>query len=438
MLSALRYKYKGTLLKKESNSSSSLNKVETMNGSIGSMKLTPEPQSMAISNGSYKNASVLSRSVIFPDKANNGVSYDKSQENGSVKTSNDLSKNSTSVMVTGHKRSDVESYLSSDDENMEMIEQNMCASATGVVRVQSRRKAEMFLVRTYGFSCTREKVASFLYHQEKMNILVEPEVHDVFARIPGFGFVQTFYSQDTSDLHDRVDLVACLGRDGVILHASNLFRGAVPPVVSFNLGSLGFLTSHTFDDYKGDLRQVIHGNNTTDGVYITLRMRLRCEIFRNGKAVPGKIFDVLDEIVVDRGSNPYIFQKSSFLSFFKWVLGDGVIVTTPTGSTAYSTTAGGSMMNWQNSMRKRLFPCAGRSKCSVYALYSNLSTFSLVQAHHSSRLCTTGIEDSRGCTKQCLGIVRWEEKATALERRLCPDIYEPASTPDCEQVRPNG
>ena len=39
--------------------------------------------------------------------------------------------------------------------------------------------------------------------------------------------------------------MACLGGDGVILHASNLFRGAVPPVVSFNLGSFGFLTSHT-------------------------------------------------------------------------------------------------------------------------------------------------------------------------------------------------
>ncbi|KAH6832894.1 NAD kinase 2 [Perilla frutescens var. hirtella] len=390
MLSALRYKYKGTVLKKESNSSSSLNKVETMNGSIGSMKLTPEPQSMAISNGSYKNASVLSRSVIFPDKANNGVNYDKSQENGSVKTSNDLSKNPTSVMVTGQKRRDVESYLSSDDENMEMIEQNMCASATGVVRVQSRRKAEMFLVRTDGFSCTREKVtesslafthpstqqqmllwkstpktvlllkklgnelmeeakevASFLYHQEKMNILVEPEVHDVFARIPGFGFVQTFYSQDTSDLHERVDLVACLGGDGVILHASNLFRGAVPPVVSFNLGSLGFLTSHTFDDYKGDLRQVIHGNNTTDGVYITLRMRLRCEIFRNGKAVPGKIFDVLNEIVVDRGSNPYLSKIECYEHdrLITKVQGDGVIVATPTGSTAYSTAAGGSMVH---------------------------------------------------------------------------------------------
>ncbi|XP_038725415.1 NAD kinase 2, chloroplastic isoform X2 [Tripterygium wilfordii] len=280
------------------------------------------------------------------------------------------------------------SGTSSDDEGS--VEGNMCASATGVVRLQSRKKAEMFLVRTDGFSCTREKVtesslafthpstqqqmlmwkstpktvlllkklgqelmeeakevASFLYHQEKMNVLVEPDVHDIFARIPGFGFVQTFYSQDTSDLHERVDLVACLGGDGVILHASNLFRGAVPPVVSFNLGSLGFLTSHHFEEYRQDLRQVIHGNNTVDGVYITLRMRLRCEIFRNGKAVPGKIFDVLNEVVVDRGSNPYLSKIECYEHdrLITKVQGDGVIIATPTGSTAYSTAAGGSMVH---------------------------------------------------------------------------------------------
>ena len=44
--------------------------------------------------------------------------------------------------------------------------------------------------------------------------------------------------------------MACLGGDGVILHASNLFRSAVPPVVSFNLGSLGFLTSHSVSFFK--------------------------------------------------------------------------------------------------------------------------------------------------------------------------------------------
>ena len=47
------------------------------------------------------------------------------------------------------------------------------------------------------FSLCEMQIASFLYYQEKMNVLVEPELHDIFARIPGFGFVQTFYSQDT-------------------------------------------------------------------------------------------------------------------------------------------------------------------------------------------------------------------------------------------------
>ncbi|KAL8059599.1 hypothetical protein ABFS82_03G095400 [Erythranthe guttata] len=375
MISALLYKNNGTVLKKDVGSNLSLNEEKIMNGSPS------EPQSMVIPNGSYPDTTVLaSPTTTRVDKSNSGAD---NEENGSViNTSNDLNKNAASIGV--------ESYLSSDDENMDVLESNMCASATGVVRVQSRKKAEMFLVRTDGFSCTREKVtesslafthpstqqqmllwkstpktvlllkklglelmeeakqvATFLYYQEKMNILVEPEVHDVFARIPGFGFVQTFYSQDTSDLHERVDLVACLGGDGVILHASNLFRDAVPPVVSFNLGSLGFLTSHTFDDYKNDLRQVIHGNNTTDGVYITLRMRLRCEVFRNGKAMPGKVFDVLNEVVVDRGSNPYLSKIECYEHdrLITKVQGDGVIVATPTGSTAYSTAAGGSMVH---------------------------------------------------------------------------------------------
>lgn len=59
-----------------------------------------------------------------------------------------------------------------------------------------------YLVKTFCFFV--KQVASFLYHQENMTVLVEPEVHDIFARIPGFGFVQTFYSQDTRYLKSFV------------------------------------------------------------------------------------------------------------------------------------------------------------------------------------------------------------------------------------------
>ena len=52
-----------------------------------------------------------------------------------------------------------------------------------------------FLLRRV--SASNLQVASFLYYQEKMNVFVEPDVHDIFARVPGFGFIQTFYIQDT-------------------------------------------------------------------------------------------------------------------------------------------------------------------------------------------------------------------------------------------------
>lgn len=361
-----------------------LTETRSTNGSATWNNLTLKSQSPPDTNGTYLSDKYYPSSGL----PLNGHRYPMSTIDAPIELSKELNKTVTSI--TEGKKSNSEVAVGSDGDGLGMIEGNMCASATGVVRVQSRKKAEMFLVRTDGFSCAREKVtesslafthpstqqqmlmwkstpktvlllkklgqelmeeakevASFLYHQEKMCVLVEPDVHDIFARIPGFGFVQTFYSQDTSDLHERVDFVACLGGDGVILHASNLFRGAVPPVVSFNLGSLGFLTSHNFEDFRQDLKQVICGNNTMDGVYITLRMRLRCEIYRNGKAMPGKVFDVLNEVVVDRGSNPYISKIECFEHdrLITKVQGDGVIVATPTGSTAYSTSAGGSMVH---------------------------------------------------------------------------------------------
>ncbi|EEF42098.1 poly(p)/ATP NAD kinase, putative [Ricinus communis] len=360
------------------------------NESASSKNSSPKLQTSSIDGQKRLDGSIFT-SVGSSSNAYSEVKRNSVLDINVSTTVSDSLKNHVTPTSSGevHTKNGAASLGFSDDE-LGSIEGDMCASATGVVRVQSRRKAEMFLVRTDGFSCTREKVtesslafthpstqqqmlmwkstpktvlllkklgqelmeeakevASYLYHQKKMNVLVEPDVHDIFARIPGFGFIQTFYSQDTSDLHERVDFVACLGGDGVILHASNLFRGAVPPVVSFNLGSLGFLTSHYFEDYKQDLRQVIHGNNTLDGVYITLRMRLRCEIFRNGKAVPGKVFDVLNEMVVDRGSNPYLSKIECYEHdrLITKVQGDGIIVATPTGSTAYSTAAGGSMVH---------------------------------------------------------------------------------------------
>ncbi|XWS15171.1 hypothetical protein CRYUN_Cryun35bG0071400 [Craigia yunnanensis] len=371
------------------NTESRLAEIGSSNGLFCAKNQSQEHKSTASGFGKHMNGASYASSSPNVNGFREGERYFMT-ETKITNLDGNFNEHITSTSFSKSQKSNGKTFSYSSDDELGSIEGDMCASATGVVRVQSRKKAEMFLVRTDGFSCTREKVTesslafthpstqqqmlmwksspktvlllkklgpelmeeakevtSFLYYQEKMNVLVEPDVHDIFARIPGFGFVQTFYSQDTSGLHEMVDFVACLGGDGVILHASNLFRGAVPPVVSFSLGSLGFLTSHTFEDYRQDLKRVIHGNNTADGVYITLRMRLRCEIFQNGKAVPGKVFDVINEVVVDRGSNPYLSKIECYEHdrLITKVQGDGVIVATPTGSTAYSTAAGGSMVH---------------------------------------------------------------------------------------------
>ena len=61
-------------------------------------------------------------------------------------------------------------------------------------------------------------------------------------------------------LHQHVDFVVCLGGDGTILHASSLFQRAIPPVISFSAGSLGFLTNHSLQNVESDLRAVIYGS----------------------------------------------------------------------------------------------------------------------------------------------------------------------------------
>nr|XP_009785912.1 PREDICTED: NAD kinase 2, chloroplastic-like isoform X3 [Nicotiana sylvestris] len=240
VLSASRYSYKGVPKGNETTSIYSENGVmesQNLNGSSLNKHLTTNPSTSSSNTEMYAGHSDSATPVL------NGISNGEVQTSikkvGIVDARDEIERTAESRVTTGERRN-IEVSTPLLEDNLEQIEGNMCASATGVVRVQSRRKAEMFLVRTDGYACTREKVtesslafthpstqqqmllwkstpktvlllkklgyelmeeakevASFLYSQEKMTVLVEPEVHDIFARIPGFGFVQTFYSQDT-------------------------------------------------------------------------------------------------------------------------------------------------------------------------------------------------------------------------------------------------
>uniref|UniRef100_A0A671NZF7 NAD(+) kinase n=1 Tax=Sinocyclocheilus anshuiensis TaxID=1608454 RepID=A0A671NZF7_9TELE len=160
---------------------------------------------------------------------------------------------------------------------------------------------------------------------------------------------------DYDDISNCVDFIICLGGDGTLLYASSLFQESVPPVMAFHLGSLGFLTPFNFDTFQSQVTQVIEGNAA-----IILRSRLEVKVVKeyreNGSVEEMSLvtngnktmqYQVLNEVVVDRGPSSYLSNVDLFLDghLITTVQGDGVIVSTPTGSTAYAVAAGATMIH---------------------------------------------------------------------------------------------
>uniref|UniRef100_A0AAQ4PDI9 NAD(+) kinase n=1 Tax=Gasterosteus aculeatus aculeatus TaxID=481459 RepID=A0AAQ4PDI9_GASAC len=153
------------------------------------------------------------------------------------------------------------------------------------------------------------------------------------------------FRDDLDDISNRIDFIICLGGDGTLLYASSLFQESVPPVMAFHLGSLGFLTPFKFDTYQSQVTQIIDGNAA-----IVLRSRLKVRVLKESfrdKLGNLCVFQVLNEVVVDRGPSSYLSNVDLFLDghLITTVQGDGVIVSTPTGSTAYAVAAGASMIH---------------------------------------------------------------------------------------------
>ncbi|KAI2793239.1 NAD(+) kinase [Penicillium oxalicum] len=150
---------------------------------------------------------------------------------------------------------------------------------------------------------------------------------------------------------EKFDLVLTLGGDGTVLFTSWLFQRVVPPVLCFSLGSLGFLTNFEFNEYKSHLNAVMGDV----GMRVNLRMRFTCTVFRKDRSKgaeadaveEGEQFEVLNEVVIDRGPSPYVSNLELYADgeLLTVVQADGCIFSTPTGSTAYSLSAGGSLMH---------------------------------------------------------------------------------------------
>ena len=142
------------------------------------------------------------------------------------------------------------------------------------------------------------------------------------------------------DMPGQVDLIAVLGGDGTLIYAASLINDEDVPILGVNVGTLGFMTEITTDEVFPALRRVLKGKLKT-----TLRNRMRVLHLR-GEGVVGD-YQVLNDAVIHRGALSRIskLRVSVDDTYATNYRGDGLIVATPTGSTAYNLAAGGAILH---------------------------------------------------------------------------------------------
>ncbi|KAF2729376.1 ATP-NAD kinase [Polyplosphaeria fusca] len=191
-----------------------------------------------------------------------------------------------------------------------------------------------------------------VYVDHKLRKSKRFDMPSLLAKDSRFASMLRFWTPDLCwESPEKFDLVLTLGGDGTVLYTSWLFQRIVPPILSFSLGSLGFLTNFQFNEFKEALGKVMGDA----GMRVNLRMRFTCTVYRYQKnAAPGtpqhieaEQFEVLNELVIDRGPSPYVSNLELYgdNNLLTVVQADGVIFSTPTGSTAYSLSAGGSLVH---------------------------------------------------------------------------------------------
>lgn len=143
----------------------------------------------------------------------------------------------------------------------------------------------------------------------------------------------------------RADLLICLGGDGTILHVAGKMVDRSIPVLGVNIGGLGFLTEVRAEELYDELKQIFSGRFEVEE-----RMLLSANVSyaeSSTKANPERRFQALNDIVINReGLTRYMSVQIDIngeraTRFF----GDGVVIATPTGSTAYSLSAGGPIVH---------------------------------------------------------------------------------------------
>ena len=135
------------------------------------------------------------------------------------------------------------------------------------------------------------------------------------------------------------DMVIVFGGDGTMLGVTRLIGDRGVPILGVNLGGLGFITEVNRDELFDVIDEILSGNCS-----IEERIMLTARVNRNGKTAAD--FTVLNDVVINKGALARIIELETYISsnYVTTFKADGLIIATPTGSTAYSLAAGGPIL----------------------------------------------------------------------------------------------
>ncbi|MBV8068313.1 MAG: NAD(+)/NADH kinase [Acidobacteriaceae bacterium] len=138
------------------------------------------------------------------------------------------------------------------------------------------------------------------------------------------------------ELPNGADLVIVLGGDGTLLSAARVVAGLNIPLFAVNLGHLGFLTAIRLEDLYPELDRALRGEHR-----IGLRRMVDCELRRSGQTIGS--YSALNDVVITKTELARMIDLDTHVDnhFVAAYKADGLIIATPTGSTAYSLSAGG-------------------------------------------------------------------------------------------------
>ena len=162
-------------------------------------------------------------------------------------------------------------------------------------------------------------------------VYLEPDTANLIGIAP-------YLSKEEVAAH--TDLIIVLGGDGTLLNVAGIAHRYDVPILGVNLGSLGFLTETTIENLYPTLQKVLDKKCGIEN-----RMLLNASVLRQGKSIEN--FNVLNDIVINKGAlarilNLKVFVDEQYMTSYR---ADGLIIASPTGSTAYSLSAGGPIIH---------------------------------------------------------------------------------------------